>query len=184
MGETGSGLPRYSMLIGGAAVGAISGATFESQNPYTGRPWAVVPDGAPADVDAAVAARMRRQDVLHTSGKTFHFVILEAALRTRLCPPDVMAGQLDRLLGLDGLANVSFGILPTAVELPVAPLHGFLQLDQLTVVETFASSIRLHGEEATVYDQIMGIVEAAAVHGDDARHLILAAAKECRADRP
>ncbi|WP_256500541.1 aldehyde dehydrogenase [Pseudonocardia humida] len=44
------------MLIGGRAVDAISGATFESQNPYTGRPWALIPDGGPPDVDAAVAA--------------------------------------------------------------------------------------------------------------------------------
>ena len=44
------------MLIGGKAVGAASGRTFESQNPYTGRPWALVPDGGPEDVDAAVAA--------------------------------------------------------------------------------------------------------------------------------
>jgi acyl-CoA reductase-like NAD-dependent aldehyde dehydrogenase len=49
-------LARYRMLIGGKAVDAVSGGTFESQNPYTGRAWAVVPDGGPADVDAAVAA--------------------------------------------------------------------------------------------------------------------------------
>ena len=52
----GSDLQRFRMLIGGKAVEALSGATFESHNPYTGRPWAVVPDGGPADVDAAVAA--------------------------------------------------------------------------------------------------------------------------------
>jgi aldehyde dehydrogenase (NAD+) len=49
-------LERFRMLIGGKAVGAVSGATFESENPYTGKPWAVVPDGGPQDVDAAVAA--------------------------------------------------------------------------------------------------------------------------------
>ena len=49
-------LQQFRMLIGGKAVGAVSGATFESHNPYTGRPWALVPDGGPADVDAAVAA--------------------------------------------------------------------------------------------------------------------------------
>jgi acyl-CoA reductase-like NAD-dependent aldehyde dehydrogenase len=51
-----SDLQQFRMLIGGKAVDAASGATFESHNPYTGRPWAVVPDGGPADVDAAVAA--------------------------------------------------------------------------------------------------------------------------------
>src|SRR6201994_1257093 len=49
-------LERFRLLIGGKAVDALSGATFESQNPYTGQPWAVVPDGGPEDVDAAVAA--------------------------------------------------------------------------------------------------------------------------------
>lgn len=49
-------LPRFRMLIGGKAADAVAGATFESQNPYTGRGWAVVPDGGADDVDAAVAA--------------------------------------------------------------------------------------------------------------------------------
>jgi acyl-CoA reductase-like NAD-dependent aldehyde dehydrogenase len=49
-------LARSLMLIGGKSVGAISGKTFSSQNPYTGRAWAEVPDGGPEDVDAAVAA--------------------------------------------------------------------------------------------------------------------------------
>ncbi|MBA2310469.1 MAG: aldehyde dehydrogenase [Pseudonocardiales bacterium] len=49
-------LEQFRMTIGGKAVDAISGKTFETQNPYTGRPWAVVPDAGPEDVDAAVAA--------------------------------------------------------------------------------------------------------------------------------
>ncbi len=51
-----AGLERFRMLIGGRAVDALSGRTFETQNPYTGQSWAVVPDGGPDDVDAAVAA--------------------------------------------------------------------------------------------------------------------------------
>jgi Aldehyde dehydrogenase family len=49
-------LPRFQMLIGGKAVDAASGRTFESQNPFTGQPWAVLPDAGVEDVDAAVAA--------------------------------------------------------------------------------------------------------------------------------
>jgi aldehyde dehydrogenase (NAD+) len=55
-------MERFSMVIGGKAVGALSGRTFESQNPYTGEPWAVVPDGDPSDVDAAVAAAQAALD--------------------------------------------------------------------------------------------------------------------------
>jgi acyl-CoA reductase-like NAD-dependent aldehyde dehydrogenase len=49
-------LEHFRMVIGGKPVDALSGRTFESQNPYTGEPWAVVPDGGPEDVDAAVSA--------------------------------------------------------------------------------------------------------------------------------
>ncbi|MCA1672296.1 MAG: DUF5753 domain-containing protein, partial [Actinobacteria bacterium] len=51
-------------------------------------------------MDDAVAARMQRQQVLYRTGKRFHFLIAESALRTRLCPPEVMIGQLDRLVAL------------------------------------------------------------------------------------
>jgi aldehyde dehydrogenase (NAD+) len=44
------------MLIDGARVEACDGAWFESFNPYTGKPWALIPRGTPADVDRAVAA--------------------------------------------------------------------------------------------------------------------------------
>ena len=49
-------LEHFTMFIGGRSVGALSGATFESQNPYTGKAWASVPDGSAEDVDHAVAA--------------------------------------------------------------------------------------------------------------------------------
>lgn len=51
-----SPLPEYRMLIGGDAVEAASRRSFESFNPYTGEPWALVPRAAPEDVDRAVAA--------------------------------------------------------------------------------------------------------------------------------
>ena len=49
-------LKKYRMLIGGQWVEPASGAWFESMNPFTGQPWALVPRGTKADVDRAVAA--------------------------------------------------------------------------------------------------------------------------------
>jgi acyl-CoA reductase-like NAD-dependent aldehyde dehydrogenase len=49
-------LKRYRMLIGGEWVDARSEETFESVDPFTGRPWAVLPRAGARDVDAAVAA--------------------------------------------------------------------------------------------------------------------------------
>ena len=50
------------MVIGGNAVQAASGNTFETENPYTGEPWATVPDAGPEDVDAAVTAAREALD--------------------------------------------------------------------------------------------------------------------------
>ena len=49
-------LAGYRMFIGGEWVDAASGKTFESFNPYTARPWALIPEGGADDVDRAVAA--------------------------------------------------------------------------------------------------------------------------------
>src|ERR1700681_2267315 len=49
-------LVSFDLLIGGASEAAASGATYDSVDPFTGRPWARVPDAGAADVDRAVAA--------------------------------------------------------------------------------------------------------------------------------
>ncbi len=53
---SGAGLETYQLLIGAEWQPAASGRTYESQNPYTGESWAVVPDGGSEDVDRAVRA--------------------------------------------------------------------------------------------------------------------------------
>lgn len=49
-------LVTYKMYIDGQWVESASGRRFESQNPYTGRPWALIPRGNAEDVDRAVRA--------------------------------------------------------------------------------------------------------------------------------
>src|ERR1700728_3605357 len=49
-------LVQFDLLIGGETSSAASGSTYDSIDPFTGRPWAGVPDGGAADVDRAVAA--------------------------------------------------------------------------------------------------------------------------------
>ena len=49
-------LVQFDLLIGGESSSAASGSTYDSVDPFTGRPWARVPDGGAADVDRAVAA--------------------------------------------------------------------------------------------------------------------------------
>jgi aldehyde dehydrogenase (NAD+) len=49
-------MEQFNLYIDGKSVPAESGRTYESQDPYTGKPWAQVADGNAEDVDRAVAA--------------------------------------------------------------------------------------------------------------------------------
>ena len=49
-------LTRYRMFIDGQWVEAASGEHFQSDNPYTGKPWALIPRGGSADAERAVQA--------------------------------------------------------------------------------------------------------------------------------
>ena len=49
-------IATYKMYIGGQWVDAASGQTFDSMYPYTGKPWARIPDGQADDVHRAVEA--------------------------------------------------------------------------------------------------------------------------------
>jgi acyl-CoA reductase-like NAD-dependent aldehyde dehydrogenase len=91
----GTDLQRFQMLIGGKAVDAASGRTFESQNPYTGQPWAVLPDANAEDVDAAVAAARAALD--GEWGRMTGFA--RAALMRRLA--DLISADAERLARLE-----------------------------------------------------------------------------------
>ena len=131
------------------------------------------------DIDSAVEARMRRQEALYDRSRTFEFVITEAALRLLPCPPQVMLGQLDRLLSLD-LDNVTLGIIPLGVELAVVPYTDFLLLDDKAIVENSGAGDEIGEDESAVYAHIFDELMAEAVTGDEARRLITAAAADLR----
>jgi transcriptional regulator with XRE-family HTH domain len=131
------------------------------------------------DVDAAVEARMRRQEVLYDQGKTFEFVVTEAALRLLPCPRPAMAGQLDRLLSMD-LPNVTLGIIPMGVPLAVSPFSTFDLLDDRVIIESHGGEDEPGEEESAVYARLFDQLLAEAVTGEEARRLITAAADAIR----
>lgn len=134
---------------------------------------------ANADIDAAVEARMRRQEILYKPGKTFEFVMTEAALRMLSCPRRVMLGQLDRLMSMD-LENVTLGIIPMRRELQMALYNGFLLLDDLLVVESYGYEDQVTGELAEAHARIFDMLMAESATEEDARRLIAAAAASLR----
>jgi transcriptional regulator with XRE-family HTH domain len=134
------------------------------------------------DVDAAVQARLRRQEALYDPSKTFQFVITEASLRLLPCPPDVMLGQLawlERFLSL-GLGSVTLGIIPMGTELAIMPTTDFLLLDDQALVEVYAGEVRVGELDSAKYAEIFDLLMTQARTGDEARQLIMAAAEQLR----
>ncbi|MFD8911744.1 helix-turn-helix domain-containing protein [Streptomyces sp. NPDC059575] len=130
--------------------------------------------GITPTTEAAVAARMRRQEALYDPEKSFRFLLCEAALYHRSCPADVMAEQLDRLYNLVGQRRVEVGILPFGTQLRRTAPHGFWIYDRrLVIVETISEELWLTGDDAlALYERAWEWLAEAAVYGPPARRLI------------
>ena len=126
------------------------------------------------DVDTAVNARMRRQQVLYESGKQIELLVAEAALGMAVCPPSEMRPQVDRLLSVIGLPNVRFGVLPLHVEYPHLLPHGFWIVDDEVTVELVHAELRITDpEQVAIYSKLADRLWNVAVEGDEARTLLL-----------
>jgi transcriptional regulator with XRE-family HTH domain len=128
----------------------------------------------PNDINEAVAARMQRQAILYQPDKRFQFVLTEATLRYRLCPPEIMIGQLDRLISFTHLPNVKVGIIAFEAAYPVAPAHGFWILDSDRVmIETFSAELNLaQPQEVSLYTGVFDSLAGIASYGRSARAII------------
>nr|WP_255720252.1 helix-turn-helix transcriptional regulator [Frankia sp. CiP3] len=128
----------------------------------------------PNDINEAVAARMQRQEILYRPDKRFHFILTEAALRFRLCPTEVMLGQLDRLVSLSQLTNVRLGIIAFETQYATSPWHGFWMYDnERVLVETFSAALDLRQpQEIELYGNAFEQLAAVASYGRSARVII------------
>ncbi|MBC2879628.1 MULTISPECIES: helix-turn-helix domain-containing protein [Streptomyces] len=126
------------------------------------------------DVEEAVRARMKRQSGLYDSDKRYHVLLWEAVLHTRICPPSVLAGQLDRLLGIVGLDTVELGVVPFGAALKVPPGVGFwIYDDRQVIVETWDAELWLDDTESvTTHLRTWCALRESAVFGPDAQRLI------------
>ncbi|GAA1555282.1 helix-turn-helix transcriptional regulator [Kribbella sancticallisti] len=132
------------------------------------------------DIDEAVAARMIRQSVLYQGSKTFSVVLEEAALTTRFGGAETLAGQLDRLLSVMGLPNVSVGIVPRTAEREVIGQAGFWIFDDKMVsLETPTAGIEVtQPQEIALYSRMFDHLRQPAIYGRDARALVVGVQSE------
>ena len=129
------------------------------------------------DAEATVAARMRRQEVLYDPEHTFEFVVTENVLHRRVGGADVMRGQIDRLVQLSALDNITLAILPDDADgLEVFPYQAFLMLDGKVIIEGASGEDRFPAVESAPYERMMDAALADSVTGESARRLLMDAA--------
>jgi transcriptional regulator with XRE-family HTH domain len=138
--------------------------------------------GGPQDIDAAVRARMQRQEYLYDPGKHFRFLVTEAALRYLVCPPATLRAQLDRLVVLSGLDTVELAVLPFEARLPKSPGYNFwIHDNRLVLVETVTAELSLRDpEDIELYARLFELFWDVSARGDDAIALITTLVQQLR----
>ncbi|MGH8887940.1 MAG: DUF5753 domain-containing protein [Egibacteraceae bacterium] len=82
-----------------------------------------------ADVDAAVAARLARQQLLYDQTRRFEFLVTEAALRWRPGTKGMLAAQMRHIANVAALPHVDVGVLP--LDAQAVTLHHSFDIDNL-----------------------------------------------------
>lgn len=136
----------------------------------------------PNDAREGVQARLDRQTMLYEPHKEFRFLITEAALRSRICPPPVLRAQLDRLLAITTLDNIELSVLPLTTQLPYPTLHGFwIYDDKLVLVDTVTAELALRDtDDITLYGRLYTLLWQTADHDDQALAIIHRILEELR----
>jgi transcriptional regulator with XRE-family HTH domain len=129
---------------------------------------------SPRDTEDAVRARMRRQEWLYRPGKRLNLLMWEGALRAQVCPPAVLAAQLDRLLGVVGMDTVRLGIVPLEAALQLPPANPFWIFDdRLVIVEDWHAELWLDDTDTlALYRRVWETLNVSAVFGTDAQQVI------------
>jgi transcriptional regulator with XRE-family HTH domain len=124
--------------------------------------------------EEAVRSRMKRQKWLYRPGKKLHVLMWEAALHTLICPPHILAAQLDRLAGTIGMDIVHLGIVPLHAPAKVPPANGFWSFDnRLVVTEDWHAELWLEDlDTIATYQRVWQALSEAAVFGTEAQHVI------------
>jgi transcriptional regulator with XRE-family HTH domain len=122
-------------------------------------------------------ARAVDPSVLRSGLRRFAVVVEEQALHTRVGDPDVLAGQLDHLLGLLTLPRLSIGVVPAAAERSfVSPVPFWIWDDTRVTIETVGTDLEITRRgEVAVYVAAFDALRQSAVYGTRAAQLISAA---------
>ena len=97
----------------------------------------------------------------------------EGALRARVVSAPTLAGQLDRLMAVSGLASLELCTIPFEAAVPVFPLSGFRLYDDLVIVESIVGEQQLaEADDVARYEKYSELLRGAASTGTEAAAVI------------
>lgn len=140
--------------------------------------------GTPDDLEDAVAARMRRKEVLRRPRHKFVLLADEAALYKTVGGSSVMAAQLQDLLdSAFELPRVLFGIVPLKAEFTYLTTSFDLFDNRLALVETVSAELTVvTASELALYERVWRSLQGQAVYGERAKAIVAAALSSHLAD--
>jgi len=136
----------------------------------------------PAGVFAQVVdAKMARQQALADPSRRWVFLLTETAVRARVAPLEVMAGQCAHMADLAEVGGcVEVAVLPFAAAWPVMALNVFVVYDdRFVTVEVFSGEVVLHDPQDVAYHRdLFDRFLARALTGGDAAAFLRSAGAE------
>ena len=81
-----------------------------------------------AEIEKMIQARTERQSIIYDPSRSIEIVLLEAALRTRVCSSDTLHEQLLRLVDLCALRSLSLAVVPMESRDPADSFRWFYNL--------------------------------------------------------
>jgi hypothetical protein len=143
-------------------------------------------DKARTDIERSVALRMERQAITRTNMPKVWAVLDEAALRRWPAGPEVMRAQLEHLLQVTELPNVTLQIVPFDVGPHAAAGGPFTilrfpepDLPDLVYLEQLNSAVYLdHPDDVIDYVTVMDQLAVRARTGQDSKDMISALLKQ------
>ncbi|MHC0433135.1 helix-turn-helix domain-containing protein [Streptomyces sp. O3] len=122
-------------------------------------------------LEKMMGARLLRQEALYDTTRKFRFVITESALRWQIVPPAMLAAQLDKLIAMSRIPNVSIGIVPLSASMTDLPNSSFVLFDNnLAIIEIpHAEVTTSEPRDVEVYVRKFDGFESVAVTGREMR---------------
>jgi hypothetical protein len=124
-------------------------------------------------------ARRARTAMLTEPGRSWQVLVSEAAMHWTLGSAAMMRAQIEHLVEVSTLPTVRLGVLDLSTPKPFVPPAAFHMYDRVvSVASEVGTSFLTDAQDVEHFDGLFARLDAAALHGDDARELLARVAQE------